>query len=801
MEENRNSHCDKISHAIRMISALADQTAVHRKKFEFALTQLKKFHQTYMQSTSDKLLTAAECVAAAQMYQAMNEMKQLISSNLLQTWSLPTIENASGYVLEQLQRVLSKIKETAAILYSDSSLDIDPDSEQWLQYHLLDLRAIHASFTQYLKLPDLDKGLSQLIIFRLQSIDKHLKLSNQGDIAPRVFSPIPVHYQSWRVNQSDFEEIKHIGGGVSANVFYGIDRRTGQEVAIKKFKFQKLNGSKLQAFQREVAVLATARHPALLQLIGATDNLPFCIITEWMPNGSLYHDLHQYHRLDQTWKTIAAYDIARGMQFLHSHQIVHRDLKSLNILLDARNLIRICDFGFSRHASEDSLMTQNIGTPHWMAPEILQAKSNYTAKIDVYAFGIVLWEIATSLTPYAGMESHQIINQVLQNDVRPALPQDINPAMRDLITQCWDRNPDVRPNFDEIVERIGTCEAVFNGASREDVLRYVNESATTGEQLNRNINMMITKVQKGEADLKTALKTFKKTGIPPSLIDGTWNSIIAMKDQFSIEDMVQFDSLFISTSKFGEAAEHLRHLPKNSIPYETINEFIQEIPTGSEETDTNIVVAGCRNGAADLCSVYSNKPSDVALALDVVCQTGVDVQLRAAVIDRCVQCVGSTNVSLSAAAMRCLLTLGEQKRIPFTTLYSFISSADQSLNTCACIALAAIADSNVTLTENLLDVMITRYENDHRSALVLIAACTNAKNAEYILKSLLTEPSLSHSEDTYRILLQSAQNSELHSLVGQILDTLSRIPVSNDNEIESPLLTIQGIIGAKHCNS
>jgi serine/threonine protein kinase len=79
-----------------------------------------------------------------------------------------------------------------------------------------------------------------------------------------------VNYQAWRVDYTDFEEIRQIGGGVSAVVFYGRLRRTGGEVAIKKFKYQKLNGSKLQSFQREVACLATATHPAVLKLIGAT---------------------------------------------------------------------------------------------------------------------------------------------------------------------------------------------------------------------------------------------------------------------------------------------------------------------------------------------------------------------------------------------------------------------------------------------------------------------------------------------------------------------------------------------------
>jgi hypothetical protein len=468
------------------VEQLADQTAVHRKKFEFALSQLRTFFKHYSNHSPDSRLTPTEITASLQLHQEILTLRDLVSQHLLQTWSLPTIQNPSNFVLEQLQQIFQTIHNSASILDITSSSFIDPHSPQWAQFHILDLRAIHASFTQYLTAPDLDKELSRSIEDRLVSIGQTFENSTLPGPA-RIFSPIPVHYQSWKVNYSDFDEIKMIGSGVSASVHLCRYRKTGQEDAIKKFKYQRLNGSKLQSFQREVAVLATASHPALLKLIGATDTSPFCIITQWMPNGSLYHDLHVYHRLDGTGRTIAAYDIARGMRFLHSRQIVHRDMKSLNILLDSDNRVRICDFGFSRQASDDSPMTQGIGTPHWMAPELLIKNTNYTAKIDVYAFGIVLWELATAQTPYEGMEAAEIIAKVLQEDLRPTLPIDVNPGLSDLIIQCWDRNPEFRPNFEEIVRRIRSGEAVMNGTVIEVFRKYVNESDTSGEQLTRSV--------------------------------------------------------------------------------------------------------------------------------------------------------------------------------------------------------------------------------------------------------------------------------------------------------------------------
>ena len=764
---------DVFAENLRRISALADQTAVHRKKFEFALSQLRKVsHNLSANHSDDNPLTPEEQQAAELLREQLQELKKLIAQNLLQTWSIPTIENPCNDVLHQLLAIFGKVKEAVAVFDNALSLEVAPDSAQWSQFHVLDLRAISASFTQYLKLEDIDAQLARSIETRLRSINRTLDDSSSEDFANRVFSPIPVNYQSWRVNYSDFEEIKAIGGGVSANVYYGREKRTGAEVAIKKFKFQKLNGSKLQSFQREVAVLATAIHPAVLKLIGATDTPPFCIITDWMPNGSLYHDLHRHHRLDATGRTIAAFDIARGMQFLHSCQIVHRDLKSLNVLLDKNNRIRICDFGFSRHATEESLMTQNIGTPHWMAPEVLATNTNYSSKVDVYAFGIVLWELATSQTPYKGMDAPQIIAQVLHMDLRPTMPSDINPAMRDLITQCWDRNPDIRPSFDEIVRRIQSTEAVYNGTNMEELKEYIKHNATSYEQIKRDAEIVVKKVEDGQMSLKEATRRLSKHGIPHDVVEGAWKLVPSLSDKFSVEDISNYMALFVKSSKIGGASEILRQMPLGSVPADVVHKFVTELPTGSVEIDTNIVVTACRNGAADLCVVYATNPVNVALALNVVARDGVDIQLKAAVCDRCVQCMGAVGTEVAAAALRCLLSIREFKRIPLTTLKTFISSADATLSSCAYVAIAALAKEGLYPPIELFEVLLSKMSKDNRAALPVIMSCRDQKLAERLVTLFEQEPP-KPTENALKALISAAHSPNLRSRIKSLVEQIS----------------------------
>jgi hypothetical protein len=213
-DPTRKGQADRFLQNLKRVEQLTDQTAVHRKKFEFALSQLRKFCQAFSERSDDTPLSESERAASTDFVWQLNALRELISQHLLQTWSLPTIENPSSFVLEQLKQIFQQIKTAAEILDPSASTEIDPDLQQWIQYHVLDLRAIHASFTQYVKLKGLDEQLSNRIQTRLRSIDSALPHGDeQGPV--RVFSPIPVHYQSWRVNYSDFEERKLIGQGIS----------------------------------------------------------------------------------------------------------------------------------------------------------------------------------------------------------------------------------------------------------------------------------------------------------------------------------------------------------------------------------------------------------------------------------------------------------------------------------------------------------------------------------------------------------------------------------------------------------
>jgi serine/threonine protein kinase len=158
-------------------------------------------------------------------------------------------------------------------------------------------------------------------------------------------------------------------------------------------------------------------------------------------------------RLDATQKTLVAIGVAYGMLQLHKANIIHRDLKSMNILLDSRLLPFICDFGIARTVEgKNQALTRDCGTTYWMAPEQMQS-CHYDGKVDVYSYGMVLYEMMCERFPFQGYEPVACAQAVIQVR-RPDLPASGEKKMCDLIRQCWAQDPAKRPTFAEIYPKL-----------------------------------------------------------------------------------------------------------------------------------------------------------------------------------------------------------------------------------------------------------------------------------------------------------------------------------------------------------
>ena len=210
-------------------------------------------------------------------------------------------------------------------------------------------------------------------------------------------------------------------------------------------------------FIEEFNLLKNLRHPNILLYIGGCISGPeYFIVTEYCENGNLFELLHGPRPivLNVKEKLHLALEIARGVNYLHSFNppILHRDLKSLNILLNKNFQIKIADFGWAR--LRNIHMTRLRGTFQWMAPEVI-LKDNYTEKADVYSFGIILWEFWSVEPPYKDIVAKDVANNVKKDRTyRPKIPSDMPEEISELMQRCWDYDPAKRPTYLEIINYI-----------------------------------------------------------------------------------------------------------------------------------------------------------------------------------------------------------------------------------------------------------------------------------------------------------------------------------------------------------
>ncbi|XP_026405312.1 serine/threonine-protein kinase STY8-like [Papaver somniferum] len=278
----------------------------------------------------------------------------------------------------------------------------------------------------------------------------------------------------WEIDRRLLKIGDKIGCGSCGDLCRGV--YLGQDVAVKVLKPEHLNEALEAEFAQEVTILREVQHKNVVRFIGACTKFPnLCIVTEYMPGGSLYDFLHKHHNVLGLGHLLEfAIDICKGMEYLHQKNIIHRDLKTANLLMDIDHVVKVADFGVARFQSQGGEMTAETGTYRWMAPEVINHQP-YDQKADVFSFAIVLWELTTAKVPYDTMTPLQAALGVRQG-LRPSIPENANPRLLDLMQRCWEGVPSSRPSFSEIISEL------------EGILQEVKAASETSKHTTNNVD-------------------------------------------------------------------------------------------------------------------------------------------------------------------------------------------------------------------------------------------------------------------------------------------------------------------------
>ncbi|XP_035032370.2 tyrosine-protein kinase ABL2 isoform X2 [Hippoglossus stenolepis] len=295
---------------------------------------------------------------------------------------------------------------------------------------------------------------------------------------PTVYGVSPIH-DKWEMERTDITMKHKLGGGQYGEVYVGVWKKYNLTVAVKTLKEDTME---VEEFLKEAAVMKEVKHPNLVQLLGVcTLEPPFYIVTEYMPHGNLLDYLRECDKEEVNAVVLLymATQISSAMEYLEKKNFIHRDLAARNCLVGENHVVKVADFGLSR------LMTGDTYTAHagakfpikWTAPESL-AYNTFSIKSDVWAFGVLLWEIATyGMSPYPGIDLSQVYD-LLEKGYRMEQPEGCPPKVYELMRACWQWSPLDRPSFAEIHQAF---ETMFHDSSiSEEVAEELCKTASSG---------------------------------------------------------------------------------------------------------------------------------------------------------------------------------------------------------------------------------------------------------------------------------------------------------------------------------
>ena len=258
-----------------------------------------------------------------------------------------------------------------------------------------------------------------------------------------------------RIRKNELEvKAEKVGSGTFADVF-----RAELKIpcALKRMKGP-LHQKELMEFVREGEMMRNVNHPSIVKLLGvSTDSGQYSLVVEYVAGTNLFDYLHKQQKTISFGKQLGiSVQMSDAMAYVHECNLIHRDLKPQNVIYqDKTGVAKLCDFGLAR------VMPNNVrelnpsdlgtgGTPAYQGPEVLKRQA-VSRKLDLYGFAIMLWEMYTSRLPWSDCNLEQMTTRVAVQNERPVLPKDMPREYSEIINRCWQRDPQLRPDFVDIL--------------------------------------------------------------------------------------------------------------------------------------------------------------------------------------------------------------------------------------------------------------------------------------------------------------------------------------------------------------
>lgn len=251
------------------------------------------------------------------------------------------------------------------------------------------------------------------------------------------------------ISMDNFDILSVIGRGFFGKVMLVKEKNSGRLFAIKSIRKSKLlEKNRLQSVISERLILGKICHPFIVSLEFAFQTpSKFYFGLEYAPGGELFYHMERRDKLPYEEVVLYIAEIAIALKYLHDNNIIYRDLKPENVLLDAEGHIKLTDFGLAKDLSDVDFASTMCGTVEYMAPEIIQHQ-HYGKSVDWWALGILTYELFYGQTPFFNQNKSKIMKSIVQS--QPKFPKNVDPVIRDFILFLLEKDPNQRPDFEQI---------------------------------------------------------------------------------------------------------------------------------------------------------------------------------------------------------------------------------------------------------------------------------------------------------------------------------------------------------------